>query len=757
LQQLEPLGRAYEALLAGRDPVEPVVQLATDLLAGLSPEELPEIVATVLDVLGSALCVSGDNEAGREVLRQAEELCRSLPEGSADEVKGSVLQHYGNALVNTGHLVEAETVLAEAVTVAYRVGGVAYVEALGNLAVAARAIGDTETQRQLLNQAIDAARFGGMRAQLAVSLNNLGGLYEELGDLEAAERAYAEATATAHELRDRRRAAVFAGNAAGVRRRLGDLAGALSDYASAYAVAAEIGDLNTVVYCLVGAAEALVDSDPAQAESLLREAVDQSGPARPTRKWSALRGLAALVAPRDPAEALALLGDAVALGEYVRQSVTTPDQVPRWQKRLATAYGDMADLLLRQGDTEAAFDQVEKAKAALLVRSLGAAEDTEARPADRIRQALAAAGTSAVLVSYHLHDGTLTTYVLRADDGVLRVERSPLLPADLVGAVATAERELGRPPGARPVETWTRLATALVDPVLPHLRDGDVLLFSPHGPLHRLPLHALPAAGRRVIERWPVAYLPSGSALPAILQRADRPSARRCVIGAHFVEEAEEVARILAADTLTVDADSRTTKDDMLAALSAYDIVHVSAHGYHVPSRPRASGLLLEDRPAVRRYLRLVQAPVHTLSPADRQQLPELRDLAEGSLITAWEIEQTRTGARLVSLSACSSGLAYVDESDDPVGLVPALFRAGSAGVLATLWLVDAASARRLSSDFYRHMLAAPGGWGVAAQELRRATLDEMAQNAHPFYWAAFVLMGGVAPGDAAPWEDHPC
>lgn len=757
LQQLEQMGRTYEAVVAGTGPVEPVIELATGLLDRLPKEELPEIVASVLDTLGSALCVSGDNEAGREVLRQAEELCRSLPEGSADDVTASVLQHYGNALVNTGHLVQAATVLAEAVSVARQVGGVAYIEALGNLAVGASAIGDTETQRRSLHQAIDVARIVGMRPQLAALLDNLGGLNKELGDLEAAVQAYAEATAIAQELGDRRGETISLGNAAAARRRLGDVDGALSGYASAYAVAADLGDVNTVVYCLVGAAETLADSDPARAESLLREAVDLSAPARPTRRWSALMELAALVAPRDPADALALLGDAVALGEQVRRSATTPDQVPRWQERLATAYGDMADLLLRHGDAEGAFDQVEKAKAALFVRSLGASGDTETRPVDRIRQALAAAGTSAVLVSYHLHGRTLTAYVLRADDGVLRVERSTLTPADLAGAVADAERDLGRPPRARPVETWTRLATALIDPVLPHLRDGDVVLFSPHGPLHRIPLHALPAGGRRVIERWPVAYLPSGSALPALLQRAARPTARRCVVGAHFVDEAQEVERILAADTLTAGGDGGATKQDMLGALDAYDVVHVSAHGYHVPRRPRASGLLLKDSSAVRRYLRLVQAPLHTLSPADRQQLPELRDLVEGSLLTAWDVEQTRVAARLVSLSACSTGLAYVDESDDPIGLVPALLRAGSAGVLATLWLVDAGSARRLCTGFYRQMLAAPGGWGVAARALRCATLDEMAQNAHPYYWAAFVLVGGVAPGDAAPWEDQQC
>jgi CHAT domain-containing protein len=532
--------------------------------------------------------------------------------------------------------------------------------------------------------------------------------------------------------------------------------GALSGYASAYAVAADLGDVNSVVFCLVGAAETLADRDPARAESLLREAVDLSASARPTRRWSALVELAALVAPRDPADALALLGDAVALGEQVRRSATTPDQVPRWQNRLAMAYGDMADLLLlRRGDAEGAFDQVEKAKAALFVRSLGASGDTPTRPVDRIRQALFAAGTSAVLVSYHLHHTTLTAYVLRADDGMLRIEQSTLTPADLASAVADAERDLGRPPRARPIETWTRLATTLIDPVLPHLHDGDVILFSPHGPLHRIPLHALPAGSRRVIERWPVAYLPSGSALPALLQRAARPTARRCVVGAHFVDEAHEVAQVLAADTLTAGGDGGATKQDMLDALDAYDIVHVSAHGYHVPERPRASGLLLEDSPAVRRYLRRVQAPLHTLSPSDRQEMPELRDLVHGSLLTAWDVEQTRVAARLVSLSACSSGLAYVDESDDPIGLVPALLRAGSAGVLATLWLVDAGSARRLCTGFYQQMLADPGGWGTAVRALQSATLDEMARNAHPYYWAAFVLVGGIAPGDAAPWEDQ--
>ena len=78
------------------------------------------------------------------------------------------------------------------------------------------------------------------------------------------------------------------------------------------------------------------------------------------------------------------------------------------------------------------------------------------------------------------------------------------------------------------------------------------------------------------------------------------------------------------------------------------------------------------------------------------------------------------------------------------VGMSWATLAAGAHGSLASAWRVEASSTTELMIAFHRNMLH-----GLSkAESLRMAELQVMHSDkyAHPFYWAAFVLMGdGVA------------
>ena len=114
----------------------------------------------------------------------------------------------------------------------------------------------------------------------------------------------------------------------------------------------------------------------------------------------------------------------------------------------------------------------------------------------------------------------------------------------------------------------------------------------------------------------------------------------------------------------------------------------------------------------------------------------------ENGLLQAWEIfEQMRIDAELVTLSACDTALGQELAGEGMLGLVRAFQYAGARSVLASLWGVHDASTAELMAAFYR-------AWkqGRTKDEaLRGAQLELLGGEGllgHPFYWAAFELIG---------------
>lgn len=115
-------------------------------------------------------------------------------------------------------------------------------------------------------------------------------------------------------------------------------------------------------------------------------------------------------------------------------------------------------------------------------------------------------------------------------------------------------------------------------------------------------------------------------------------------------------------------------------------------------------------------------------------------------LLEASEIAALKLNADLVVLSACNTaaeGGAFGGEALS--GLADAFFNAGARAVLASHWEVPSHATVRLMTGFFTDLKRA-GGRGLAAA-LRRSELALIADpaTAHPFYWAAFTLIGDGA------------
>jgi CHAT domain-containing protein len=72
------------------------------------------------------------------------------------------------------------------------------------------------------------------------------------------------------------------------------------------------------------------------------------------------------------------------------------------------------------------------------------------------------------------------------------------------------------------------------------------------------------------------------------------------------------------------------------------------------------------------------------------------------------------------------------------ITLAAAFSQAGAEAIVASLWKVNDASTRDFMVTFHRELGA---GQAIALHRAQLAVLRDPA-TAHPFYWAAFILIG---------------
>jgi CHAT domain-containing protein/tetratricopeptide (TPR) repeat protein len=235
------------------------------------------------------------------------------------------------------------------------------------------------------------------------------------------------------------------------------------------------------------------------------------------------------------------------------------------------------------------------------------------------------------------------------------------------------------------------------------------LVIVPHGPLHRVPFHALFDGQRYLIERFELMYAPSVTLLALCRQRAPRRTGCALVIGVPdpsipaVAEEVRAVAQQL--DGAVVYLDEQATLATLRAEAPHCAIIHLACHGIFRSDNPSFSALKLYDG---------------WLTAADARSL----DLS---------------GA-LVMLSACESGRSQVLGGDEIVGLTRALLGAGATTLMVSLWLVQDDTTAALAVRVYDQLRH--GAEPAAA--LRAAQLAIKAHAPHPYYWAPFVMVGKI-------------
>lgn len=144
-----------------------------------------------------------------------------------------------------------------------------------------------------------------------------------------------------------------------------------------------------------------------------------------------------------------------------------------------------------------------------------------------------------------------------------------------------------------------------------------------------------------------------------------------------------------------------------------YRYLHFATHGFLNDAAPMLSSVVLA-----------VPAP----------------DSKDDGFLTAREIYDMNLHAELAVLSACNTGRGEARSGEGMVGLTWALLCAGCPAQVVSQWSVDDAATAQLMTGFYRKLKAGKD----KAESLRSASLAlrQTPKHHHPYYWAAFVLMG---------------
>ncbi|MEE4298851.1 MAG: CHAT domain-containing protein [Pseudomonadales bacterium] len=431
-------------------------------------------------------------------------------------------------------------------------------------------------------------------------------------------------------------------------------------------------------------------------------------------------------------------------------------------------YADLVGLLVEDGDAEAAFEYMERAKARALVDMLATLElapvaapgvaaplerlaelereslrlaraaDAEARARSRSlaeeRAALLAEvpelaslvsvqaptlaevrgrlGPDEALLEYFGHGDLLHAVVVDRDRAHVATLDGRDLGADVAELRLWVQDFASDPEDYEPLleEMYDRIVRPL-GPVLSARR----LTIVPHGPLHYVPFAALGDGETQLADRHELRLLPAAAVTRFV---DDGGTAQRRLLAFGNPDRGDPSLDLPGAEreTRLIDRewdDSRILLRKLASEANfkrfapTFDYLHLASHGEFDGRVPLASRMLL--------------------APGD----------GEDGDLTAAELYGLRLSADLVTLSACETGLGDVTGGDDVIGLTRGFLFAGADSVVTSLWPVSDAETAFLMERFY----AALAGQSKGAA-LREAVLATRARHPHPAFWSAFNLTG---------------
>ena len=283
-----------------------------------------------------------------------------------------------------------------------------------------------------------------------------------------------------------------------------------------------------------------------------------------------------------------------------------------------------------------------------------------------------------------------------------------------------------------------RLFSELLEPIKEYRQKTDLIIV-PDSSLHLLPFAALADKGSYVLKTHTVDVAPSSTVFDLLHKRlAQEASAampyigvaawtqpadtRNPIVRAISGPERSQLAPLpdsklevetIAADlprpsTILLGADATETRFKHLS-LNSTEVIHLALHGYADLDYPDRSALIFAPDPSG----------------------------TEDGLLQVREIRGLHLKAKLVTLSACNTGVGPVGEAG-VANLVNAFIEAGADSVVSTLWELEDHTTERLMTTFYSQLAR----HDRKVDALRVAQLDLLNQGLPPYFWASVQIVG---------------
>ena len=315
---------------------------------------------------------------------------------------------------------------------------------------------------------------------------------------------------------------------------------------------------------------------------------------------------------------------------------------------------------------------------------------------------------------------------------------------------------------------------ALWQPLEPYLEGIKTVHISPSGILHRVPFESLQdtddeylaakyefhyySAIRDMLKEKSQKNTYEDMLLMGhILYDLDKKSEYEQIAGTRdgidpLKETLKEVMRIdtigreahLKTTLLTIDAATEDTVQTFVGK-RAPSIIHFATHGVFLPPlEKRHEGLeLTGSRDRLSAADNPLQRSALILAGANETWTKGRPILGSGEdgILTAFEVTVLDLqNTDLVVLSACSTGLGNVHNTEGVFGLQRAFKLAGVDYVVASLWDVDDTATKDLMVEFYTNLLERKQDPATALRNAKKY-LREVKQYSDPEDWAGFILI----------------
>ncbi len=343
----------------------------------------------------------------------------------------------------------------------------------------------------------------------------------------------------------------------------------------------------------------------------------------------------------------------------------------------------------------------------------------------------------------------------------------------------SALRQALRDPLRRDVRERSRAVDEKVmQPVRALIGDTNQLLISPDGALNLIPFEALVDEHERyLIQRYSFTYLTGGRDLLRlqVARKAQNPSlviadplfgepdlpqpAIAGYVNVHSraknrdsITSTTDLSNVYFAPLVGTAQEARTIKslfpeinillgqqatESSLKQNPAPRILHIATHGFFLTDElssantrgTRAiSAKAKVANPLLRSGLALAGANLHKSSDDDG-----ILTALEASGLNLW-------GTKLVTLSACDTGIGEVKNGEGLYGLRRAFMLAGTESLVMSLWPISDYVTREMMTAYYTGLRQGQGR-GEALRQVQLSMLKRK-QREHPFYWASFIQSG---------------